>query len=115
MSQSLLKRRLLKDRLFTGGIVLFSMVTISPIVLIIYKLVAKGSRQINFDFFSKKAPDTYEAMVAVNAGEIIPGGILNGIAGTLFMVLIASVIAIPVGLLIGIFLYDQKTRIYRSG
>ena len=109
---SALGRRLAKDRLFAGGVFFLSMVTISPIVLIIYKLVSKGYRQINFDFFSKKAPDTYEAMVAVNSGEIIPGGILNGITGTLFMVLIASLLAIPLGLLIGIFLYDQKTKRY---
>jgi phosphate transport system permease protein len=107
-----LRRRVLKNRLFAGSVIFFSMVTISPILLIVYKLVAKGYRQINLDFFTKKAPDTYEAMVAVGAGEIIPGGILNGIAGTLYMVLIASVIAIPVGLLIGIFLYDQKDKRY---
>jgi len=112
MGTPALRSRILKDRLFAGGVFLFSMVTISPIVLIIYKLVSKGYRQINFDFFSKKAPDTYEAMVAVNSGEVIPGGILNGITGTLFMVLIASLIAIPIGLLIGIFLYDQKTKRY---
>jgi phosphate transport system permease protein len=112
METPALRSRILKDRLFAGGVFLFSMVTISPIVLIIYKLVSKGYRQINFDFFSKKAPDTYEAMVAVNAGEVIPGGILNGITGTLFMVLIASLIAIPIGLLVGIFLYDQKTKRY---
>lgn len=105
-------KRILKDRLFKGGVVALSLVTISPIILIIYKLVAKGYRQINLDFFTKKAPDTYEAMVAVGAGEVIPGGILNGITGTLFMVLIASVMAIPVGLLIGIFLYDQKSKRY---
>jgi len=106
------KKRLLRDRRFKGGVVALSVVTISPIVLIIYKLVAKGYKQINLDFFTKKAPDTYEAMVAVGAGEVIPGGILNGITGTLFMVLIASLLAIPVGLLIGIFLYDQKTKKY---
>lgn len=105
-------RRVLKNRLFGWTVVFFSMLTISPIVLIVYKLVARGYKQINLDFFTKKAPDTYEAMLAVGAGETIPGGILNGIAGTLYMVLIASLIAIPVGLLIGIFLYDQKTKRY---
>lgn len=105
-------KRILKDRLFKGGIVVLSLLTISPIVLIIYKLVAKGYKQINLDFFTKKAPDTYEAMVAVGAGEVIPGGILNGITGTLLMVLIASLMAIPIGLLIGIFLYDQKSKRY---
>lgn len=105
-------RRVVRNRLFGWTVVFFSMLTISPIVLIVYKLVAKGYKQINLDFFTKKAPDTYEAMLAVGAGETIPGGILNGIAGTLYMVLIASLIAIPVGLLIGIFLYDQKTKRY---
>ncbi|MDX2431387.1 MAG: phosphate ABC transporter permease PstA [Bacteroides sp.] len=105
-------RRILKDRLFRWSVVALSIVTISPIVLIISKLVAKGYRQINLSFFTQKAPDTYEAMVAVGAGEVIPGGILNGITGTLFMVLIASLMAIPVGLLIGIFLYDQKSKRY---
>ncbi len=107
-----LNRRILRNHLMAGGVILLSLVTISPIILIIYKLIAKGYRQINFDFFTKKAPDTYEAMVATGAGEIIPGGILNGITGTLFMVLIASLMAIPVGLLIGIFLYDQKSKKY---
>ena len=109
-----LRRRLVKNRLFKGGVIFFSLITISPIVLIIYKLVAKGYRQINFDFFTKKAPDTYEAMLAVGAGEIIPGGIVNGIAGTFFMVLLASLIAIPAGLLIGIFLYDQQSKKYAA-
>lgn len=112
MEKQALRSRIVKDKMLAAGVFLMSMLTISPIVLIIYKLVSKGYRQINFDFFSKKAPDTYEAMVAVNAGEVIPGGILNGITGTLFMVLIASLIAIPIGLLIGIFLYDQKTKRY---
>jgi phosphate transport system permease protein len=114
MAHGTFRRRVVRDRLFKGGVVFFSVLTISPILLIVYKLVAKGYRQINLDFFTKKAPDTYEAMLAVGAGEIIPGGILNGIAGTLYMVLIASVIAIPIGMLVGIFLYDQKTKKYAA-
>jgi phosphate transport system permease protein len=105
-------RRIIRNRLFAGGVFFLSMVTISPILLIIYKLVAKGYRQINLDFFTRTAPDTYEAMLAVQSGETIPGGILNGITGTLFMVFIASLIAIPLGLLVGIFLYDQSTKRY---
>ncbi len=104
--------RIFKDRFFKGLVFAFALITISPIVLIIGKLIIKGYKQINFSFFTEKAPDTYEAMVAVGAGEIIPGGILNGITGTLFMVVIAAIIAIPVGLMIGIFLYENKTKVY---
>lgn len=114
LNEKSLNRRIIKNRLFAGSVVALSVVTISPIILIIYKLVAKGYKQINLDFFTKKAPDSYEAMDAIGSGEVIPGGILNGITGTLYMVLIASVMAIPIGLLIGIFLYEQKTKRYAN-
>ncbi len=109
-----LRPRLLKDRLFSIVVIVLSIITISPIVLIISKLVIKGYRQINLSFFTETAPDTYEAMLALNAGEIIPGGILNGIAGTLYMVAIASVMAIPIGLIIGVFLYEKRNSMYAN-
>lgn len=105
-----LSRRTLKDRLFKGLVVLLSIVTISPIVLIIYKLVEKGYRQISFDFIIKTPPDTFEAMTALGNGELIPGGIANGITGTLLMVALASVLAIPVGVVTGIYLYENPGK-----
>lgn len=105
-----LSRRTLKDRMFKGLVVLLSVITISPIVLIIYKLVAKGYRQISFDFIIKTPPDTFEAMTALGNGELIPGGIANGITGTLLMVVLASVMAIPVGVVTGIYLYENPGK-----
>jgi phosphate transport system permease protein len=104
--------RIVKNRVFSAFVLLFSLLTISPIVLIIGTLVQKGYKQINLSFFTEIAPDTYEAMVAVQAGDVIPGGILNGISGTFLMVFMASIIAIPVGLLIGVFLYENQTKRY---
>ena len=50
-------------------------------------------------------------MLARGTGDIIPGGIANGILGTLLMVAIASVIAIPVGIMVGIHLSEHpKTK-----
>ena len=105
-----LSRRSLKDKLFKGLVLFLSLITISPIVLIIYKLVAKGYRQISFDFIIKTPPDTFEAMTALSNGELIPGGIANGITGTLLMVVLASVIAIPVGVVTGIYLYENPGK-----
>jgi len=101
-----------RNKLFLGLVVALSALTILPIILIVWKLVKEGIGQINFDFFTKVAPDTLAAMTAVNNGETIPGGIANGITGTLYMVLIASVIAIPLGILTGIFLYEHPTGWY---
>lgn len=106
-----LVRRKMKDRFFHGLIIGLSVVTISPIALIIYELVAEGIGQISFDFILKNPPNTFEAMTAVNAGESIPGGIVNGITGTLLMVSLASVMAIPVGIITGIFLYENQNKL----
>jgi len=106
--------RELKNKLFFGTVVVLSCITISPILLIVYKLLAKGLKQINFDFFFKVAPDTLQAMTAVQNGEVIPGGIANGITGTLLLVTVASLIAIPVSILIGIFLYENQGKKYAN-
>jgi phosphate transport system permease protein len=106
--------RELKNKLFFGTVVVLSCITISPILLIVYKLLAKGLKQINFDFFFKVAPDTLQAMTAVQNGEIIPGGIANGITGTLLLVTVASLMAIPVSILIGIFLYENQGKRYAN-
>jgi phosphate transport system permease protein len=103
-----------KNKIFFATVICLSVVTISPIVLIIYKLLVKGLRQINIDFFTKIAPDTLQAMSAVSNHEIIPGGIANGITGTLFMVTIAALMAIPVSILIGIFLYENQGSRYAN-
>ena len=106
--------RELKNKLFFGTVVVLATLTISPIILIIYELLVKGLKQINFDFFLKVAPDTLQAMTAVRNGELIPGGIANGITGTLLMVVVASLIAIPISLLIGIFLYENQGKKYAN-
>jgi phosphate transport system permease protein len=105
-----LGRRTLKDKFYKGLVVLLSVVTISPIVLIIYQLIAKGIKQISFEFILKTPPDSFEAMTALSNGELIPGGIANGITGTLLMVGLASVIAIPVGVVTGIYLYENPGK-----
>ena len=102
--------RLRKDKFFLGVVIAFSILTISPIILIIFKLVSKGVKQLNFDFITQTTPDTFTAMTAVANGEIIPGGIINGITGTLLMVVLASVIAIPVGITSGVYLYENKGK-----
>ena len=92
------------------GVIVLSAITISPIILIISKLVIKGYKQLSLDFLIKTTPDTFEAMTALANSELIPGGIANGIVGTLLMVFISSIIAIPVGVATGIFLYENQNK-----
>ncbi len=103
-------RRILKDKVVLGIVILLSVITASPIILIISKLLIKGYKQISLDFLIKNTPDTYSAMTAVANGENIPGGVANGIIGTLLMVIMAAAIAIPIGVLTGIYLYENQNK-----
>ncbi len=105
-----IKSRTRKDHIFLGLVVFFSVLTVSPIILIIYKLVEKGYRQLSFSFLVEKTPDTMQAMTAIANHEIIPGGIANGILGTFLMVAMAAVISIPVGIISGIYLYENQGK-----
>ena len=82
--------------------------------MIIWELVKKGYKQINLSFFTETAPSTLDAMLAKNSGDIIPGGIANGIAGTLLMVFLSALIAIPVGIMGGIYLSEKPKAWYSS-
>ncbi|PKQ60492.1 phosphate ABC transporter, permease protein PstA [Labilibaculum filiforme] len=103
-----MNRRLLKDKLFTYAIIFLAFLSSVPLFLILFELIKKGYRQINISFFYKVAPDTMEAMVAVKNNEIIPGGIANGIVGTLIIVGMASLIAIPLGIICGMYLAENS-------
>ncbi len=107
-----LDSREMKNKIFRGIVIAMSVLTVVPIVFIVSKIVISGIRQINFSFFINESPDSLQAMTALANNEIIPGGIANGIVGTLLLVLIASLMAIPAGLMIGIYLYEKQDSRY---
>ena len=108
---SSLRYRTIKDKIFFYCVCGLSSLTVIPLFAIIWELIRKGYKQINWSFFTETAPSTLDAMLARGTGDIIPGGIANGILGTLLMVAIASVIAIPVGIMVGIHLSEHpKTK-----
>ena len=107
ISDRKMKQRLLKDKVFTNVMIFLAFLSGVPLFLILYQLAVKGYRQFNISFFFEEAPDTMEAMIAVANNEIIPGGIANGIVGTLIIVGLASLIAIPIGVICGTYLAEN--------
>lgn len=104
--------RTTKDRAFFWTICLFSSLTAIPLAAILWELIKKGYKQINLSFFTEVAPSTLDAMMAKGAGEVIPGGIANGIVGTLIMVALAALIAIPAGIMGGIYLAEKPKAVF---
>lgn len=109
-----IRRRNTKNKVFLGFVISMSILTVLPIVLIISKIVVKGIGQINFNFFVQTSPDSLQAMTAIANNETIPGGIANGITGTLLIILVSSLMAIPAGIMIGIYLYENQGRRYSN-
>lgn len=102
------RKRVILSRATYIAIIAFSLLTAVPLLSILLELIFKGARQFNFSLFTEVVPTSMEAMFARQSGDIIPGGILNGITGTIVMLLIAIVISTPLGLLTGIFLAEKK-------
>lgn len=107
-------RRKVRNTIFKIIVIVLAFITTSPIILILSKLIIEGIGQINLDFFTQLAPDTFQAMSAKMSGEKIPGGIVNGITGTFLIVLLASIIAIPIGIMAGIYLYENGSKKYTN-
>ncbi len=108
ISNQKLKWRVFNDKLFSIVMMTLAFISAVPLLSILYQLVKKGYKQVRLSFFIEVAPDTMQAMMAKANHEIIPGGIANGIVGTLIIVGMASLIAIPLGLLTGVYLSESS-------
>lgn len=92
--------KVLKDRIFKFFVIFFSTTAILPLFFIFLTIFKKGISSINLEFFTSlpKPP-----------GET-GGGILNAIVGTLLLLIFSSIISIPLGIFLGIFLYESKDK-----
>jgi len=93
-----LKHRKIKDNIFTAVIVIITMLSTVPLVLILYYLAKMGISSISWEFFVN---------LPSPPGEI-GGGISNAIVGTIILIGLAMIISIPPGILLGIYLAEAK-------
>ena len=107
MTNTRIKSRLAKDKLLLWTIYLFAALTALPLLAILGEVILRGYDQISWEFLTQPTPTAYKAMKAMEAGKSIPGGIANGIIGTMIMLGMAAVFAIPLGILCGTFLAEN--------
>ncbi|WP_200348486.1 phosphate ABC transporter permease PstA [Halochromatium glycolicum] len=93
---SLLEGRGLKSRIFTGITWVLAILASLPLFSVIFMLIAKGGARINWETLTSLPPAAFE----------FGGGIGPAIVGTAVMVLIASAISIPIGILAAIYLAE---------
>lgn len=108
MNKTKIQHRLATDRLMLWGVCLMAALTAVPLFAILGEVLMRGYDQLSWTLFTEPTPTAYKAMKAIEAGEPIPGGIANGIVGTVVMLGMASLVAIPVGILCGTYLAENS-------
>lgn len=103
-----LKIRVAQSRFVFVMVCVLSAVTAIPLVAILGEVLLKGWHQLDWTFLTQSTPDPVKAMMAADAGQPVPGGIANGIVGTCLMLLMASALSIPVGIMCGICLSEYR-------
>lgn len=110
MSEIKIVQRLYTDRVFKGLVCIFAGLTAIPLLAILGEVLMRGCGQLSWSFFTEPTPTAFRAMQAVAAGEPIPGGIANGIIGSVLMLGMATVVAVPIGIMCGVYLAENAKK-----
>ena len=94
------KYRVAKSKLAQGLIVFLAFIITLPLLAIIVYIFREGITKINWTFLTH---------IPKPVGET-GGGIVNALIGSILIVLAASVMAVPIGIMCGIFLSENKTH-----
>ncbi len=89
-----------KEKLFLFFIYFFSTLAMLPLVVILIFIFKKGFSVINWDFFTHLPPSPGEGT----------GGIANALTGTIELIIIAFILAVPASIIIGIYVAEAKNR-----
>ncbi|HVZ21250.1 MAG TPA: phosphate ABC transporter permease PstA [Vicinamibacterales bacterium] len=89
-------RRRLVSFLFVGACGLSVIVALVPLALVLYYVLSQGVQALNVDFFTHMPAPVGEA----------GGGMANAIVGTLILTGLAALMAIPVGVLSGVYMSE---------
>jgi phosphate transport system permease protein len=97
----LYRRRIFFDRLFTFAAALSALVGLCFLFAILYEVFSEGLHAMSLDIFTSTTPSPGER-----------GGLINAIVGSIMITGLALVLAIPVGLMAGVYLaeYDRKGK-----
>jgi phosphate transport system permease protein len=91
------RRRLWRNRRNTALVWLAVVLTLIPVVLILYQITSKGLATMDWEFLTSSMPFSFRRE---------GGGFLNALIGTAIMVGLASLISIPLGILGAVYLVE---------
>jgi phosphate transport system permease protein len=90
-------RRRRKDKAARGTLAAATLIALVPLVLVIYYLLKRGLGAISWHFFTSDPTGAF-------IGD--PGGIKSAILGTIEMVALATLISVPIGIGVALYLVE---------
>jgi phosphate transport system permease protein len=90
-------RRRRKDKVARGMLAVATLIALVPLVLVIYYLLERGLGAISWHFFTSDPTGAF-------IGD--PGGIKSAILGTVEMVALATLISVPIGIGVALYLVE---------
>ncbi|MDO9182329.1 MAG: phosphate ABC transporter permease PstA [Bacteriovorax sp.] len=97
--------RAIKNRLFKATIILSAVVVLVPLFMIIQFVFIQGVSSLNLSFFTE---------IPKPVGEI-GGGMKHAILGTIYIVMLGALIAVPIGVTCGIYLCEfSKSKLSKT-
>ena len=97
-----MRRRRIVNRLMEALGTIASLLAVAVLVIVVASVVKNGWSAFNADFFT-----TSPSISGFGTAE---GGILNSIVGSLLLVLIATLFALPIGVMVAIFVSELAPR-----
>ena len=94
-------RRRRTDQIMRATLLAGTLVALVPLVLVVYYLLQKGLGALSWDFFTTDPTGSFLGP---------PGGVKSAIIGTILIVLLATVIAIPLGVGVALFLVEYGKK-----
>ena len=89
------------DRIMRGVLLIGTLIALVPLVLILYYLLKQGLGAISWDFFTTDPTGRFLGP---------PGGVKSAILGTILIVGLASLIAVPCGIGVALFLVEYGKK-----
>jgi phosphate transport system permease protein len=96
LTHSWAEGRALRNGMLTIGAWAVALIAAIPLVSVLYMLIVHGGSRLSLDLFTELPP----------AGFEMGGGFGNAIVGTVVMVLIATIISVPIGVLAAAYLAE---------
>jgi len=92
------RRRKALSSAMTAACAASVVIALVPLALVLFYILSKGITALNWNFFTKLPKPVGEA----------GGGMANAIVGTIKLIAIASALAVPIGMLAGIYVAEYR-------